>query len=213
MSKILVGIVCTLLAAIATAGVVVYTGAFDVAADTPHAAVTYRLIAFARERSIARRIQDIAPPGDLGDVARVRRGAGNYAAMCSGCHLEPGVETSELRAGLYPQPPNLAKPNADRSHEAGGAARKFWIVKHGIKASGMPAWSKGGMEDAAIWDLVAFVQRLPKMPASEYRELVESSDGHSHAGRQNATDHSAAPKGVPDRHESGHGDGNHNHAR
>lgn len=213
MSKILVGIVCTLLAAIATASVVVYTGAFDVGADTPHAAVTYRLIAFARERSIARRIEDIVPPGNLGDMARVHRGAGNYAAMCSGCHLEPGVETSELRAGLYPQPPNLAKPDADRSHETAGAARKFWIIKHGIKASGMPAWSKGGMEDAAIWDLVAFVQLLPKMPAAEYRELVESSDGHSHAGRRNATDHFTAPKGVPDRHESGHDDGNHNHAR
>lgn len=213
MSKILVGIVCTLLAAIATASVAVYTGAFDIAADTPHAAVTYRLIAFARERSIARRIEDIVPPGNLGDMARVRRGAGNYAAMCSGCHLEPGVETSELRAGLYPQPPNLAKPDADRSHETAGAARKFWIIKHGIKASGMPAWSKGGMEDAAIWDLVAFVQLLPKMPAAEYRELVESSDGHSHAGRRNATDHSVAPKGVPDRHESGRGNGNHNHAR
>jgi mono/diheme cytochrome c family protein len=213
MSKILVGIVCTLLAAIAAAGVVVYSGAFDVAADTPHAAVTYRLIAFARERSIARRIEDIAPPGDLGDVARVRRGVGNYAAMCSGCHLEPGVENSEVRAGLYPQPPNLAKFEAGSSRAAGGAARKFWIIKHGIKASGMPAWSKGGMEDAAIWDLVAFVQRLPKMPASEYRELVESSDGHSHAGRSGVADHSTAPEGVPDRHESGHGDGNHKHAR
>lgn len=212
MFKTLVGVVATFLAAITTAGVVVYTGAFDVAADTPHAAVTYRLIAFARERSIARRIEDITPPGDLGDVARVRRGAGNYAAMCSGCHLEPGIETSELRAGLYPQPPNLAKPATGRSHEAGDAARKFWIVKHGIKASGMPAWSKGGMEDAAIWDLVAFVQRLPKMSASEYRELVESSEGHSHAGSQRSPVRSSAAKGILDPHESGHRNGD-RHAR
>ncbi len=212
MSKILVGVVATFLAAITTAGVVVYTGAFDVAADTPHAAVTYSLIAFARERSIARRIQDIAPPGNLGDVARVRRGAGNYSAMCSGCHLEPGVETSELHAGLYPQPPNLATPATGRSHEAGDAARKFWIVKHGIKASGMPAWSKGGMEDAAIWDLVALVQRLPEMSASEYRELVESSEGHSHAGSRRSTVRSRAANGIPDRHESGHPNGDH-HAR
>jgi len=213
MSKILVGIAVTLLAAIVTAGVVVYAGAFDVAADTPHAAVTYRLIAFARERSIARRIEDIAPPADLGAMARVRRGAGNYAAMCSGCHLEPGVETSELRMGLYPQPPNLAKPDADRSHEAAGAARRFWIIKHGIKASGMPAWSKGGMGDAAIWDLVAFVQRLPKMSALEYSDLVESSEGHSHAGRQGTTVRPTAVKGEPDRHESGHATGEHHHAR
>lgn len=212
MSKMLVGIVITLLAAIATAGVIVYTGAFDVAADTPHAAVTYRLIAFARERSIGRRIEDIAPPGDLDDIARVRRGAGNYAAMCNGCHLEPGVETSELRMGLYPEPPNLAKPDADRSHEAAGAARKFWIIKHGIKATGMPAWSKGGMEDAAVWDLVAFVQRLPKMSASEYRELVDSSKGHSHAG-QSTTGHSSADEGIPDRHESGRTNGDDHRAR
>lgn len=213
MSKILAGIAFTLLAAIAAAGVVVYTGAFDVAADTPHAAVTYRLLAFARERSIARRIEDIASPGDLGEIARVRRGAGNYAAMCSGCHLEPGIETSELRMGLYPQPPNLAQPDADRSHEAAGAARKFWIIKHGIKASGMPAWSKGGMEDAAIWDLVAFVQRLPKMSAPEYRDLVESSEGHSHAGRPSTTGQPGTAKRMPDRHEPGHAAGDHHHDR
>ncbi len=61
-------------------------------------------------------------------------------------------------------------------------ARQFWIIKHGIKASGMPAWSKGGMEDEAIWDLVAFLQKLPGLTATDYKALVASSEGHSHGG-------------------------------
>lgn len=211
LNKAWIGAVATLGVLGVTGGAVVYSGMADVAADTPHGPVVYRLLETAREQAIARRITDITPPADLDNAERQRRGAGNYAAMCAECHLTPGIENSEIRRGLYPTPPDLARAEAQAGPKE--AARQFWIIKHGIKASGMPAWSKGGMEDAAIWDLVAFVQRLPKIPASEYRELVESSDGHSHAGRRSATDHSTAPEVVPDRHESGHGDGNHKHAR
>lgn len=210
--KILIGVVGTLGAAALATVIVLYGGWIDIAADSPHGPAVYRLIEFARDRAIARRSEAVKPPDDLADPVRVRRGAGNYSAMCAGCHLSPGTEDSELHKGLYPEPPSLAKTATGPSNVDTDPGRRFWIIKHGIKASGMPAWSKGGMEDAAIWDLVAFVQRLPKMSASEYRELVESSEGHSHAGRQKAIDHSIAPKSVPDRHESGRGNGNHNHA-
>ena len=46
----------------------------------------------------------------------------------------------------------------------------------------MPAWSKGGMEDEAIWDLAAFLQKMPLLSALAYKQLVAASDGHSHGG-------------------------------
>jgi len=46
----------------------------------------------------------------------------------------------------------------------------------------MPAWSKGGMEDEAIWDLAAFLKVLPTLSAADYRRQVDASPGHSHAG-------------------------------
>lgn len=181
MKNFLLGAAFALGFSVATVAVLIQIGATDFAADDPHGPLVYSFIEWARERSIARRSADIVAPADLADVRRIRRGAGNYAAMCAECHLAPGVEDSEIRKGLYPTPANLAKP-------AGGAdsgstdARRFWIVKHGIKASGMPAWSKGGMEDEAIWDLTAFLKAMPDLSPAEYRSLVEASDGHSHGG-------------------------------
>lgn len=151
------------------------------AADKPHGPAVHRLIEWAREQSIARRAADIVPPDDLSDAGRIRRGAGNYDAMCANCHLSPGIEDSEIRKGLYPTPPNLSKPtNAADSDRTD--ARRFWIIKHGVKASGMPAWSKGGMEDEAIWDLTAFLKIMPSLSLEEYRRQIEASDGHSHGG-------------------------------
>src|SRR3546814_4335596 len=86
--------------------------------------------------------------------------------MCAGCHLGPGVERSGLSQGLYPQAPELAK------HSHLGPAEQFWIIKHGVKLSAMPAWGKTH-PDPLIWDMVAFVRRLPGMSAAEYQRRSE----------------------------------------
>ncbi len=103
----------------------------------------------ARDRSIAVRSRDIKVP-DLSEEALIRAGAGNYNAMCIGCHLAPGIAGTELSNSLYPAPPNLSKLGVD-----GNPAAAFWIIKHGIKSTGMPAWGKS-MADPYIWGMVAF---------------------------------------------------------
>lgn len=179
---------------------VLYSGVLDVAADAPHSPLVYRLLEVARERAIIRRSDAIKPPTNLDDGERVRRGAGNYAAMCAECHLEPGIDNTEIRLGLYPTPPDLTRPAGTKPAPIRAQARRFWIIKHGIKASAMPAWSKGGMEDAAIWDLVAFLDRLPALTPEQYRALVEASDGHAHGG---IADKAAMP-GTAAHDHSGH---------
>lgn len=179
----------------ATGAGLLYAGVIDVAADSPHNPTVYRFIAWTRERSIERHSADISPPVDLADEARVRRGAGNYDAMCVGCHLSPGVDDSEIRRGLYPQPPNLSHLSNVGVDASRVAARHFWIIKHGIKASGMPAWVKGGMEDQAIWDLTAFLAVLPTLSVGQYRLHVQTSDGHSHGGMEHLHSHSEPMQG------------------
>lgn len=181
MKRILLGALGAAVLAAAAGGAVLALGLPSFAADEPHAGAVTSLIAFARERSIARAADHLDIPTDLASADRVRRGAGNYEAMCVGCHLSPGVADSEIRKGLYPAPPNLASAGQEGS-DSTADARRFWIVKHGIKGSGMPAWSKGGMDDAAVWDLVAFLRVLPGMSAEGYRSRVEASGGHAHAG-------------------------------
>ena len=181
MNKFLLGVLATLGLGATTGIIVIASGVIDVGADTPHHPAVHQVLEYAREHSIARRAADIKAPDNLADPERWRRGAGNYDAMCVHCHLAPGLPDSEIRQGLYPKPPKLSL-QPDAAPPATAAARQFWIIKHGIKASGMPAWSNGGMEDEAIWDLVALLQKLPALSNADYQQLVAASDGHAHGG-------------------------------
>lgn len=165
--------VAVCLTAAAGAGLFAVSGLYNFAADEPHFPWVSTALATVRERSIEVRAAKLTVP-DISDQGRIVKGAGNYAAMCASCHLAPGVESSELSKGLYPQPPNLSKVKID-------PAQAFWVIKHGVKASGMPAWGKS-MDDDSIWSLVAFLQKLPQMDDPQYDQTVGSSGGHSHAG-------------------------------
>ena len=103
------------------------------------------------------------------------------------------MEDTELSKGLYPAPPNLSKETVD-------AGKAFWVIKHGIKASGMPAWGKS-MGDEYIWNMAAFLQALPKLTPEQYQTLVASSGGHSHGGGE--SDGHAHAEGGEDHHEDG----------
>lgn len=147
------------------AGVVVYigSGGYDVGADAPHWEITRKMMEAVRNRSIAVRANRIEVP-DLQDEQLVVKGAGQYAAMCANCHLAPEQKDSEIRPGLYPKPPNLTEQRID-------PRTAFWVTKHGLKMSGMPAWGLGH-DDAAIWSIVAFVTKLPGLSAEHYKDMV-----------------------------------------
>jgi ketosteroid isomerase-like protein/mono/diheme cytochrome c family protein len=157
------------------AAAVVYSGTFNIAADDPHWGITSRTIESMRDRSIARQAYDVTVPSSLDDAKLIASGASEYAEMCTGCHLAPGMKDTEMRKGLYPMPPELAKHGSQRS-----PAEQFWIIKHGIKMTGMPAWGVTH-DDQRIWSMVAFLQKLPSLSAAQYRELAVSREGgHSH---------------------------------
>jgi mono/diheme cytochrome c family protein len=158
---------------IATAAFVRF-GMYDVAADTPHWRATHAALAALRDRSVAARASSVEVP-DLSDAAMIREGAGNYDSMCVGCHLRPGLDETELSLGLYPAPPSWRDLGRTDPREA------FWVIKHGIKMTGMPAWGKS-MDDRYIWGMVAFIGRFPDLDAAQYVAMVELSPGHSHGG-------------------------------
>lgn len=179
------------------AGAFVYSGLYNIGADDHHTKLVHSALQTLRDRSIHMRSQDIKVP-DLEDPQLILKGAGQYAAMCTQCHLTPGQTDSEIRPGLYPQPPNLAQERVDPKDA-------FWVIKHGVKMSAMPAWGFSH-EDPAIWSMVAFLQKLPDMTAAQYKDIVarappdedmEMGDGgHSHdhgdGAAAGADDHHAA---------------------
>lgn len=191
-------VVVLALASLVIVGAVIWLGLYNIAADDPHTRPVYSMLQALRERSVTARSRDLHPPPNLSDPARIRQGAGNYNAMCTGCHLSPGMAETELSQGLYPAPPNLSKG------EVNNPAHHFWVVKHGIKASGMPAWGKS-MSDEYIWNMVAFLGVLPQLDAAQYQAMVAGSGGHAHGGGETrapgmgagtSQDHHAMPEGA-----------------
>jgi len=157
-----------LLAVIVAASVLVYMGAYNFAADIPHTQPVFWLLETARERSIAVRAAGVAVPSDLTDPKRIASGAGQYAEMCSACHLAPGMKRTEISRGLYPRAPEL------RRRSRSTPAEDFWVVKHGIKMTGMPAWGVTH-SDEILWDVVAFLRKLPELTPDQYQTLVKSA--------------------------------------
>jgi mono/diheme cytochrome c family protein len=145
------------------AGAFIASGIYNIGADDHHTAPVLALISELRERSIDRRVRDIEVP-DLADAARIAAGAHRYATLCVSCHLAPGLNHSDLRTGLYPHPPSLAQQAPPDPRRA------FWIIKHGIKMSAMPAWGKT-LDDSAVWELVAFVREMPDLTPQHYEAL------------------------------------------
>lgn len=160
-----------------------YSGIFNVAADEPHSKALLWLVDKTRERSIALRARRLEVP-PLDDAGLISSGGADYNEMCTDCHLKPGVRDSDLHAAMYPQPPNLAEVRrAD-------PAQTFWIIKHGIKMSGMPAWG-ATHDDQRMWAMVAFLQQLPRLTPEQYQILTAREE----AGEKAAASFGRAPAG------------------
>ncbi len=200
MKNVMLSLLLLVLAVCAGLLAVVWSGTLSPAADEPHSRLLHRLLEAGRERSVAVRAAGVRVPA-LDRPELLSQGAGNYAAMCEGCHLRPGIGDSELYRGLYPQPPALAM------RVSSDPARDFWIVKHGLKATGMPAWGRS-MEDEAIWGMVAFLRTLPAQGPEDYAAAVAASGGHSHGGSEApvspAADHDDITEEASDDHRDEH---------
>jgi len=156
-----------LLGAVVATGLI-YMGSFDVAADKPHSEPVFWLMNTVRDRSVAIRAAGIPVPSDLADAKRIASGAAQYDEMCSLCHLAPGMKRTEISRGLYPRAPELRR-KSDLT-----PAQQFWVVKHGLKMTGMPAWGVTH-DDELLWDIVAFLRKLPDLSPSDYQAIVKSS--------------------------------------
>ena len=116
-------------------------------------------------RSVKRRARGIVAP-DLQQPARLDRGAGCYRQHCVQCHGGPGQAVSPMARSMQPLPGPLVDAPARWT-----AGELYWITRHGIKMSGMPAWQQR-LPDDDLWAVVAFVMRLPALGTQDYRRWM-----------------------------------------
>ena len=173
--KFIAGIGFTLVIVAGVGAAYIYAGAFDVAASTPHNAFEQSLFRTAMRRSVVAMSRSISQLPRFTDHM-VKDGFDHYEDMCGGCHGGPGIERGEIGKGLNPPAPNLA--NAVPAWSPG---QLFWIVKNGLKMTGMPSFGKTH-DDNQIWSIVAFIEQLPGMSDEQYQEIKEQAgpDTHEH---------------------------------
>lgn len=160
------------------------SGAYNMAATEKHWAITEKIIEWVRESSIEARAKDLeVPPLDGAEL--LLKGAHHYHAMCTACHLAPGLEPTELSIGLYPQAPVFyqREPDNDHTEKLNRAKAYFWVIKNGLKMTAMPAWGLSH-DDNTIWAMAAFVLNMGNMTPEQYENLTHSSKNHTHDHEQ-----------------------------
>ena len=154
-----------LLVAAVAGGIVLHAGLYDVSATDPHLAPTYWLLDTTMKYSVKRRGERIDVP-DLEDAAKIARGVALYRTHCEHCHGAPGVAPAPFALGMTPAPVPLV-----HTARAWPPAEIFWVVKEGLKMTGMPAW-KHRLSDDEMWALVAFLPAMAHMTPQQYRAVA-----------------------------------------
>jgi len=144
-------------------GVLAYvkSGIYSVAASSPHTKFTEWITHETMIHSVRTHASSIEAPAKF-SPAEVRRGFCAYELHCVACHGASAVARQLWVSGMEPSPPYLL--DVTQRFEP---RELFWIAKNGIKMTGMPAW-RNSMSDGQLWDLVAFLETMPKMNSLDY---------------------------------------------
>lgn len=176
--KFLAGVICTLVALGVGALAVIFTGSYDVAATDPHYPIVRWALATTLRNSISAHAD--TPPPHAFTEADVKAGFKAYDSTCVHCHGAPGVKPNAFTRGMRPRPPALWTLVGKLS-----PAEEFWVVKHGIKMTGMPGFGVIG-KDKDIWKMVAFLQKFSGMNAKDYaamrQEVSAKATGQGNGG-------------------------------
>ncbi|MGQ9424324.1 c-type cytochrome [Gilvimarinus sp. F26214L] len=175
LKGVLAGVVGVLFVFVIVALIVVYSGAYNVAATEEHTSVVRWAFTTTLHNSVEARAANFEAPSPATE-SMIATGAREYKSMCEHCHGGPAIERAGWATGMRPTPPKLV--DAASHWEVNEV---FWIVKHGIKMAGMPAFGPDH-DGQTLWSIAAFVKQLPGMTEEQYAAFeAEGSGEHSHS--------------------------------
>lgn len=151
----------------AAGGYIVFkAGWYNIGATALHTQPVHDVLEQGMRESVEYRSRDIRVPAGLVAPQRIAAGAIVYRDKCAQCHGAPGFAQSDHGQAMQPVPGPLV--DAARRWTP---AELYWITRHGIKMSGMPAW-EFHLADDELWAVVAFMQHLPTLTPAAYRDIT-----------------------------------------
>ena len=124
------------------------------------------------EEAVARGVRRLAVPGDLARRANpvalseavLAEGLAHYADHCASCHAVDGSGTTEMGRGFFPPAPDMRVAPTQNMTDG----ELFYVIEHGVRFTGMPAWSTGTPEgETSSWQLVHAIRHLPRLTDAE----------------------------------------------
>jgi mono/diheme cytochrome c family protein len=136
------------------------------------------LESWAAHKSLRASIRREAPAGPnpvpLAD-GNLMAGLKLYEKNCMVCHGAADGQASNIAVGLFQEAPQLAKEGVEDDPDG----KIFWKIKHGIRLTGMPSFSKT-LKDDQIWKTTLFLKHMDSLtPAVQkiWEKVPSAGDG------------------------------------
>ena len=132
----------------------------------------------ALETRLARAVRRFSVPSDVREhtnpfasspdvMGKVRN---HYARYCATCHANDGSGDTSQGKGLFPRAPDMRQATTQDLSDG----ELFYIIEHGVRFTGMAAWSDGSKVGEEIgWKLVRFIRQLPKLTPEDLEQMKE----------------------------------------
>jgi len=130
----------------------------------------------AIERFVARQARHLAVPREARDLKNplpltpelLAEARAHFADHCALCHGNDGRGRTEIGRNLYPKAPDMTLADTQKLSDG----ELFFIIKNGVRLTGMPAWGADTPEDdRSSWQLVHLIHHFPRITAAEIREM------------------------------------------
>jgi len=129
----------------------------------------------AWESSIPHRYESLKSPLAPGSV-NLQEASGHYVEHCAACHGNNGKGETKFKGIMYPRPPNLLSEDTQEKSDG----ELYWIIKNGVRWSGMPAFGEPGDDDGHAWKIVAFMRHLPDLTPAEEHQMEQAGESAEH---------------------------------
>lgn len=147
---------------------IIFSGFYNVSALSPDPSLMQWVLGTTSDRSVEHHA-GIVRISNITDTSLVKTGFLHFNEMCVGCHGAPGVKRSEIGQGLFPKAPDLTESAKEMP-----VSELFWVIKNGIKSTGMPAFGKTH-SDHKIEAIVAFLEKMKSMSGQDYAAMRKAA--------------------------------------
>jgi thiosulfate dehydrogenase len=157
MRKFILGFVVGVVVLLVATFVYIRFGFADPRADIPVGTLETKIAMPALDAAVDRRAPEVHNPLQAADE-NLLAGMRTYQSNCASCHGDVQHHQALLADALYPRAPQFTQDPPDMPEN-----QNFYIIQHGIRFSGMPAW-KGALTEDQIWQLTAFLSHMDRLP-------------------------------------------------